>query len=150
MIEAKTAEIEALASEELDRVLERGGSVEALQYMKEQLVGAHAERRRAIESGEQVVVGVNRYVTSEPSPLVEGMAQSGAMAFESIDPAVEAEQIAALERWRAERDTAAAGDALDELRRAATSGTNLMEPSINAACAGVTTGEWADALRDVR
>ncbi|MGH2700732.1 MAG: protein meaA [Actinomycetota bacterium] len=148
VIETKTTEIETLASEELDRVLERGGSVEALSFMKEQLVGAHAGRRRAIESGEQVVVGVNRYVTAEPSPLVEGMAQSGAMAFESIDPAAEAEQIEALERWRAERDASRSRAALDELRRAAASGTNLMEPSIAAAHAGVTTGEWADALRE--
>src|SRR3990170_4965098 len=82
VVEAKTSEIAEAASEELDRVLDQGGSVEALAYMKEQLVGAHAARRRAIESGEQVVVGGNRYVDTEVSPLVEGL---DAMAFEEID-----------------------------------------------------------------
>ena len=146
VIEKKTSEIEEAASQELDRVLELGGSVEALSYMKEQLVGAHAARRRAIETGQQVVVGVNRYVDTEPSPLVEGL---DAVAFERIEAGAEAEQISSLEKWRAQRDTAEASKALDGLKRAAAESASLMEPSIVAARAGVTTGEWADALRDV-
>ena len=146
VIEKKTSEIAEAASEELARVLDLGGSVEALSFMKEQLVAAHARRRRDIESGEQVVVGVNRYVDTEVSPLVEGLEER---AFERIDVGAEAEQIASLERWRAERDDEAAARALDELRRAAAAGENLMEPSIDAARSGVTTGEWADALREV-
>ncbi|MGH2826020.1 MAG: methylmalonyl-CoA mutase family protein [Actinomycetota bacterium] len=146
VIEAKTSEIAEATSQELDRVLERGGSVEALAFMKEELVGAHAHRRRAIESGEQVVVGVNRYVDTEVSPLVEGL---DVMAYEKIDAGAEAEQIASLERWRVERDAAAATRALEDLRRASAAGENLMEPSIVAARSGVTTGEWADALREV-
>jgi (2R)-ethylmalonyl-CoA mutase len=114
--------------------------------MKERLVGAHAARRRAIESGEQVVVGLNRYEQTEVSPLVEGLDE---LAFERIDPAAEAAQIEALDRWRTERDAAAVTDALDALRRAAESGENLMEPSIEAVKAGATTGEWADMLREV-
>ncbi|MGH2752242.1 MAG: protein meaA [Actinomycetota bacterium] len=146
VIEAKTTEIAGAASAELDQVLERGGAVEALAFMKERLVGAHAERRRAIESGEQVVVGVNAYVETETSPLVEGLDE---MAYEKVDPAAEATQIAALERWRSERDRARAAAAVDDLRRAGAAGGNLMETSIAAAKAGVTTGEWADALREV-
>ena len=145
VIEQRTAEIETAASDELDKVLERGGSVDALSYMKEQLVASHARRRLAIESGEQVVVGVNCYVEGEPSPLVEGLDE---MAYEKIDPAAEADQIASLNRWRAERDGGAVRRALDDLRRAAASGANLMEASIAAAHGGVTTGEWADALRE--
>jgi ethylmalonyl-CoA mutase len=145
VIETKTSEIAEAASEQFDRVLERGGATDALSFMKEQLVAAHAERRRAIESGEQTVVGVNAYVDTEVSPLVEGL---DVMAYEKIDPAAEAEQIASLEQWRSERDAVAASHALDELRRVAAGGKNLMEPSIAAARAGVTTGEWADALRE--
>ncbi|MGH2697708.1 MAG: methylmalonyl-CoA mutase family protein [Actinomycetota bacterium] len=145
VIETKTSEIADAVSEEFDRVLERGGATEALAFMKEQLVGAHAERRRSIESGEQIVVGVNAYEDTEVSPLVEGL---DVLAYERIDPAAEAEQIASLERWRSGRDAAAAARARDDLRRAAASGDTLMAPSIAAARAGVTTGEWADALRE--
>jgi (2R)-ethylmalonyl-CoA mutase len=146
VIETKTAEIEGGAVEELETVLGQGGSVEALGYMKEQLVAAHAERRRAIESGDHVVVGLNRFTTTEPSPLVEGLDD---LAFEKVDPAAGAEQIERLERWRRERDNQGAKTAIEELRRAARDGDNLLPPSIQAAHAGVTTGEWADALRDV-
>jgi ethylmalonyl-CoA mutase len=146
VIEAKTAEIADAAWEELTRVLDAGGSVAALAYMKEQLVAKHAVRRRAIESGDQVVVGVNRYVQSEPSPLVAGLDE---LAFEQIDPALEAEHVARLQVWRATRDEASAAEALDDVRRAAQAGDNLVEASIGAARAGVTTGEWADALRAV-
>ena len=146
VIEAKTAEIAEGAWQELQRVLEMGGSVEALGYMKENLVGAHAERRRAIESGRQTVVGLNVYEAGEPSPLVQGLDE---LAFERVDPAAEAEQIENLQRWRKRRDVAGAKQGLDALKRAAAGDANLMEASIAAAHAGVTTGEWADALREV-
>jgi ethylmalonyl-CoA mutase len=144
VIEAKTEEIAAGAWEELERVLERGGSVEALAYMKEKLVAEHAMKRRAIETGEQAIVGVNEFTATEPSPLAGGVD-----SFEKIEPEHEAEQVANLERWRAERDEKEVSSALDELRRAAGSDDNLVELSVTAARAGVTTGEWADALREV-
>jgi len=146
VIESKTDEIAAGAWEELTRVSDAGGSVEALGYMKEQLVAAHAARRRAIESGEQIVVGLNRYETGEPSPLAEGL---DVVAFERIDPAAEADQVDSLKAWRSQRDPAAARAAIDDLKRAAEAGANLVDPSIAAAHAGITTGEWADALREV-
>ncbi len=145
VIAERTDEIATGAWQELQRVLDLGGSVEALGYMKEQLVSAHAERRRAIESGDAVVVGLNRYTEGEPSPLVEGVDE---MAYEKIDPAMEAEQVGRLQRWRALRDGPAVATALEDLRKAATGATNLMPASIAAAKAGATTGEWADALRD--
>ena len=146
VIEARTAEIADAAWSELQHVLESGSSVEALGYMKERLVGAHAERRRAIEAGDQVVVGLNRFEQTESSSLVEGVEE---MAYEKIDPALENEQIERLNDLRKTRDRNAATRALDELRKAAQEGSNLMPASIEAARAGVTTGEWADALRDV-
>ncbi len=146
VIEARTEEIADAAWAEMQHVLEAGSSVESLGYMKERLVAEHAERRRAIEAGEQIVVGLNRYEQTEPSPLVEGLDE---MAYEKIDPALENEQIEQLTEWRSRRDSRAAAAALDELRRAAGSNVNLMPASIAAARAGVTTGEWSDALRDV-
>jgi (2R)-ethylmalonyl-CoA mutase len=122
--------------------------VEALGYMKERLVAANAERLRGIEAGERVVVGVNRYPESEPSPLVEGLG-TGFASFHRIDPQAEVEQLDGLERWRRERDEAAARGALDELRRAAAGDGDLVPASIAAAAAGATTGEWAEALREV-
>jgi ethylmalonyl-CoA mutase len=146
VIEDKTTEIADAAWEELQRVLDAGGSVEALGYMKEQLVAAHAARRRAIETGEQTVVGVNAFTESEPSPL--GVAE-GDFAFEKIAATAEDEQIDSLNQWRAQRDGNAVAASLDHLRKAAESGENLVTPSIAAARAGVTTGEWAEALRAV-
>jgi (2R)-ethylmalonyl-CoA mutase len=148
VIEQKTEELETAASEELRRVLDMGGSIEAIEYMKQRLVAAQAQRHRAIEVGEQVVVGINAYSEAEPSPLLAEMEGSGA-AFHKVDPAAEAEEIERLERWRKDRDAALVIDALDWLRKAASSGENLMDPSIAAAKAGVTTGEWGDALRSV-
>jgi (2R)-ethylmalonyl-CoA mutase len=145
-IEDKTSEIAGAAWDELQRVLDAGGSVEALGYMKEQLVAAQAGRRRAIETGEQVVVGVNRYVDTEVSPLVEGLDE---LAYERVDPAAEGEQIARLQRWREERDHTGTTRALDRLRQVAATTDNLLPASIEAVKAGVTTGEWADALREV-
>jgi ethylmalonyl-CoA mutase len=147
VIEERTDEIAELAWEELERVLERGGSVEALPYMKERLVARLAERQRAIESGERPVVGVNRYTETEPSPLVEGLDEG--FAFHQIEPEAEAEHIEELRRWRADRDGDGVRRALDDLRAAAEGDGELVEPSIAAARAGVTTGEWAGALREV-
>ena len=146
VIDAKTDEIAGDAWTELTKVIEVGGSVHALDYMKEQLVTKHAERRRAIEAKRQTVVGLNDYEESEPSPL---LAELGEAAFEEIDPRAEDEHLERLEAWRRERDQRSVAEALDEIRSQARSGENLMEPSIEAARAGVTTGEWADALRDV-
>jgi (2R)-ethylmalonyl-CoA mutase len=148
VIEDLTERIETEAWEELQRVLDLGGSVEALSHMKERLVADHAERLRRIESGDQVVVGVNRYTESEPSPLVEGLGEGFASIHES-DPAAEAEQVAGLERWRSERAGEDVTRALDALRRAAEGNQDMVEVSIQAAGAGVTTGEWAGALRGV-
>ncbi len=146
VIEEVTNEIATEAWEELNRVLGKGGSVEALGYMKESLVAEHATRRRAIEGRDQIVVGLNRFEAGEPSPLVAGLDE---MSFEKIDPATEAEQIERLERWRRSRDAAAVAHTLGELKRTAATTENLLPVSIEAAKAGVTTGEWADALREV-
>jgi (2R)-ethylmalonyl-CoA mutase len=147
VVEDLTDRIETEAWEELQRVQDQGGSVEALGYMKERLVAEHAERRRQVESGERSVVGVNLYTETETSPLVEGLDDQ--LAFHQIDPQAEAEQLESLDRWRAGRDDAAVRSALDALRRAAEGDTELVAPSIEAAHAGVTTGEWSEALRDV-
>jgi (2R)-ethylmalonyl-CoA mutase len=146
VIEAKTDEIATEAWSELTHVLDSGGSVEALGYMKEKLVSAHAERRREIEAGTRAVVGLNLYQEAEESPLTSGLED---MAYEKIDPAADAAQIESLERWRKERDGVAAGKALTGLRRSAEAGENLLPASIEAAKSGVTTGEWADALREI-
>jgi (2R)-ethylmalonyl-CoA mutase len=145
VIEEQTARIEQGAWEEYRRVVDAGGSVEALGYMKERLVAAHADRRRAIEAGEQIVVGVNIHPQTEPSPLTEGLDE---LAYERIDPAAEAEQIERLEGWREDRDKREVRNALDDLKRRAQAGDDLMPASIAAAHARATTGEWADALRD--
>jgi (2R)-ethylmalonyl-CoA mutase len=146
VVEAKVAELVAGARAEIDRVQDLGGAVAAVEsgYMKGQLVASLAARRRRMETGEDVVVGVNRFETTEPSPL-----QSGTAAIETVDPAVEAEAVEAVRTWRAGRDAAAAETALDGLREAAKTDGNLMQPSITCARAGVTTGEWTGALREV-
>jgi ethylmalonyl-CoA mutase len=147
VVDELTDRIEAEAWEEIGRVEERGGSVEALGYMKQRLVEAHAERIRLVESGERVVVGVNRFTETESSPLVEGLGEG--FAYHEVDPEAEAEQIEGLARWRRDRDEKAVRRALDALRREAQGDGELVEASIEAAGAGVTTGEWAGALRDV-
>jgi (2R)-ethylmalonyl-CoA mutase len=146
-VDELTDRIEAEAWEEIGRVEERGGSVEALGYMKERLVEAHAERIRLVESGERVVVGVNRFTETESSPLVEGLGEG--FAYHEVDPEAEAEQVEGLARWRRDRDEKAVRRALDALRREAQGDGELVEASIEAAGAGVTTGEWAGALREV-
>jgi (2R)-ethylmalonyl-CoA mutase len=119
-----------------------GGAIAAIDYMKAQLVNANADRLNGIERGETVVVGVNKYQQGEPSPLVD---EEGGILV--VDPAVEADQIARLDAWRAERDAEAVARALAALRAAVATGENVMPASIAAAKAGVTTGEWAGVMR---
>ena len=147
VVEAKVDELVEGARAEIDRVQEMGGAVAAVEsgYIKGRLVSSLAERRRRIESGEDVVVGVNRFQSTEPSPLQA----EGAAAVETVDPATEAAAIEAIRAWRAARDGAAVESALGSLRDAAKTDTNLMDASIACAKAGVTTGEWAGVLREV-
>src|SRR5258707_3807447 len=130
------------ARAEMAVVEEHGGAVAGVDYMKAALVESHRERLRRIEAGEQVVVGLNRFTSTEPSPLVQG-ADRGML---TVDPAVEAQQREAVVRWRAAREQPAVEAALTELARDAASDENIMEATIAAARAGVTTGEWAQAL----
>jgi len=148
VMEGLVAELLEGARAEMAVVAEHGGAVEAVAYMKSALVDSHRERIRRIESGEQVVVGQNRFTESEASPLTDD-AQGGILV---VDPAVEAEQIEAVRRWRAERQQQAVDAALRELAAVAReerSGENLMVATIAAARAGATTGEWAGTLREV-
>ena len=145
-IARKVDSLKAQAREELAAIDAMGGAVAAIDagYMKSKLVEANTRRLEQIERGEQIVVGVNRFKETEPSPLTAG---DGAIMV--VPPHVEAEQIAQLNAWRAARDGAAAAHALADLKAAAAEGRNIMEPSIVAAKAGVTTGEWGQALREV-
>jgi len=147
VVEAKVADLVAGARDEIDRVQEMGGAVAAVEngYMKGELVSSLSERRRRMESGEHVVVGVNRFDTTEPSPLQA----HGAAAIETVDPATEATAVAAIGAWRAGRDASAVESTLTALRDAAKTDANLMSTSITCAKAGVTTGEWAAVLREV-
>ncbi len=141
-IERKVAALMEGAREELARIDEMGGAVKSIEYMKSRLVEANAERISGIESGETVVVGVNKFTTTEPSPLTTG---EGAIMM--ADPKAEADQIARLDAWRAARDEGAVQAALADLREAARLGTNVMPASIAAAKAGATTGEWGETVR---
>jgi len=133
------------AREEIHHVAELGGAVEAVDYMKAALVESHRQRWQRIESGEHIVVGMNRFTSTESSPLTAG-ADGGILV---VDPEVEAEQRAAVERWRAQRDRAAVEAALQDLADAARDDSaNIMPVTIAAARAGVTTGEWAQTLRE--
>ena len=143
-IAAKVAELKAEAKAELATLDAMGGAVEAIDYMKRRLVESNTARLRHIETGEQIVVGVNKWTETEPSPLTAG---EGAIMV--VDPAMEAEQVERLKTWRAQRDAKAVKAALAELERAAKEGRNIMEPSIACAKAGVTTGEWGGTLRKV-
>jgi (2R)-ethylmalonyl-CoA mutase len=144
VMDGLVAELLEGAREEIARVEEQGGAVEAVPYMKSALVESHRERIGRIERGEQVLVGVNRYEETEPSPLTEGV-EGGIMV---VDPEVEAEAIEALGAWRGARDSADVNAALAELARVAASDENIMPATIAAARAGATTGEWAATLRD--
>jgi (2R)-ethylmalonyl-CoA mutase len=147
VVEGKVASLKDEVRKEIDKVQALGGAVAAVEsgYMKSALVASHAERRRRIEAGEDVVVGVNRFTTTEPNPLtadIEG-------AIMTVDPEVEQQAIDAVRQWRAERDAAAVDEALRGLRDAAKTDANLMTATVACAKAGVTTGEWAGALREV-
>jgi (2R)-ethylmalonyl-CoA mutase len=140
------AELVAGAREEMGHVAELGGAVKAVDYMKGALVDSHRERWRRIESGELTVVGMNKYTSTEPSPLTAD-ADGGILV---VDPQVEAERRAALEQWKRDRDQPKVDDALAELARvAATPAENIMPATIAAARAGATTGEWSQTLRNV-
>jgi (2R)-ethylmalonyl-CoA mutase len=143
VVESLTSELIDGAAAELDDILSMGGAFEAIETMKTRLVASQSERTRRIEAGELPVIGVNRFTTTEPSPL------GGEESILTVDPAVEAQLVEDVERWRAGRDHKAVQKALDDLRRAAEGEDNLMEPTIALAHAGGTTGEWADALREV-
>ena len=144
VVEAKTEELRGFARKELAEIDALGGATEAIGHMKERLVGAHVDRIKGIESGDLPVVGVNRYTTTEDSPL-----GAGESAIETVDPAEEAAQVKDLQAWRGARDADAVEAALADLKAAASDGRNIMEPSIAAAKAGATTGEWGAALRAV-
>ncbi|HWG75010.1 MAG TPA: protein meaA [Acidimicrobiales bacterium] len=143
VIEARTAAMMAEAGAELDQILDLGGAFEAVDELKSRLVASLSERTRRIESGEAAVVGVNRFTTTATSPL------DGDESILRVDPAVEAEVVDDVVRWRSRRDGRAVQGALDDLRRAAEGETNVMGPTVALAHAGGTTGEWAGALRQV-
>jgi ethylmalonyl-CoA mutase len=147
VIEAKVAELVAGAREEMDRVQEMGGAVAAVEsgYMKQALVSSHATRRARIEAGQDRVVGVNCYESTEPSPLTADLDA----AIQAADPEAERSAVEALSRWRDERDDAEVEQALGRLAEDAKSGANLMDATLAAARAGATTGEWAGTLREV-
>ncbi|WP_410670705.1 protein meaA [Amycolatopsis sp. cmx-4-68] len=147
VIQAKVDEITAGAREEIARVQDLGGAVAAVEsgYMKSQLVASLAEYRRGMENGERILVGVNKFETTEPSPLQA----EGAKAIETIDPAVEKAAVTAIEEWRTQRDNDAVERSLAALKELAQTSENLFEATVDCARAGVTTGEWAGALREV-
>jgi len=146
VVTKKVEELKAAAREELSVIDSMGGAVAAVEnaYMKRRLVESNAERLAKIEAGAQIVVGVNKFTDAEPSPLA-----TAADAILTVDASAEGEQIARLKAWREGRDQAQVDATLAELRAAASEGRNVMEPSIACAHAGVTTGEWAQTLRDV-
>ena len=144
-IAQKVEHLKQQAREELRRIEEMGGAVAAVDmgYMKQQLVESNTARLEAIERGEQTVVGVNKYLETEPSPLA-----GAAYAILTVSEDAERGQIERLKAWRESRDKAAVAEALKDLKRAATSGGNIMPASIVCAKAGVTTGEWGWTLRE--
>jgi len=148
VMDSLVAELLQGARAEMAVVAEHGGAVQAVKYMKSALVDSHRERLRRIETGEQVVVGQNRFSETELSPLTAD-AEGGILV---VDPALEAQQIEAVREWRAQRDQDAVDAALAQLARVAGddgAGENLMLSTIAAARAGATTGEWARTLREV-
>jgi (2R)-ethylmalonyl-CoA mutase len=145
VIEAKVAELVGSARAEIDRVQAMGGAIEAVEYMKQELVSSHAARRARIESGEEKIVGVNCFETTEPSPLTADLDA----AIMTADPDAERAAIASLEAWKEQRDEAEVTEALAALADAAKTGANLMGPTLVAARAGATTGEWSATLREV-
>jgi (2R)-ethylmalonyl-CoA mutase len=147
VVETKVDDLCAAAREEMARIEEMGGAVAAVEngYLKSALVASHAARRARVESGEDVVVGVNRFTETEPSPLTADLDT----AIQVVDPAVGHRAVDAVRAWRAARDAEGVRTALARLREDAASGVNLVPASLDCARAGVTTGEWAGVLRDV-
>ncbi|MBL4769270.1 MAG: cobalamin-dependent protein [Rhodobacteraceae bacterium] len=143
-VDAKVESLKEGARAELANLESMGGAISAIEYMKSRLVESNAERLNRIESGETTVIGVNKFTTTEPSPLIGD--DGGIMV---VDPAGETDQIGRLKQWRNDRDDAEVQAALAALQEAARRGLNIMEPSIVAAKAGVTTGEWAEQMRIV-
>ncbi len=147
VVERLVDEMALGAQAELDRVLAMGGAVPAVEsgYMKAELVASHARRRGRIETGQDLVVGVNAFTTSEPNPLLADLDA----AIQSVDPQVEARAVADLATWRAGRDAEEVLAALAQLRQEAAGSGNLMDVTLRCARAGATTGEWAGVLREV-
>jgi (2R)-ethylmalonyl-CoA mutase len=147
VVEAKVAELIEGATAEMERIAEMGGAIAAVEsgYMKQALVGAHAERRARIEAGEITVVGVNKYVETEPSPLTADLDAAIMVA----DPQAEANAQADVQQWRAQRDESQVRAALERVADEAKTGANLMEATLAAVRAGATVGEWSQTLRDV-
>ena len=148
VIEERTAQLVEASRAELQKVLDMGGAIAAVEnaYMKQRLVESHTERVRNIESGEQILVGVNAFTEGEESPLTAGGSQASIL---SIDENAEREQIERLNAFRAKRSAGDVESALRELHDVALSGDNVLPASIRAAKAGVTTGEWTDVLRKI-
>ncbi len=147
VIEALVAELVESATAEIDRVQAMGGAIAAVEsgYMKQALVSAHAARRARIEAGEEIIVGVNRFETTEPSPLTADLGE----AIMAADPAAEQSALDSVADWKARRDGAAVAGALAALAAAAETDKNLMPATLAAVRAGATTGEWAGTLREV-
>ena len=145
VMDSLVKEIVEGATVELDEILEAGGVFSFIDELKARLVSSQSERTSRIEKGELAVVGVNRFVNSEPSPLSESKLGTHLV----IDPKVEAEMICSVEAWRQQRDSGEVKERLEALKAAARSDENLMEATIQLALAGGTTGEWASALREV-
>ncbi|HVK30215.1 MAG TPA: protein meaA [Nocardioides sp.] len=147
VIEAKVASLVEGAKAEIDRVQAMGGAIAAVDsgYMKQELVSSHARRRAAIEAGDEIIVGVNKFDTTEQSPLTADL--DGAIMV--ADPEAEKAALASVEAWKAQRDQAEVDAALARLAEDAKTGTNLMAATLAAARAGATTGEWAGVLREV-
>ena len=147
VIEGLVDRLVGQARDEMESIAEMGGAVAAIEsgYMKSQLVQAHAERRARVESGEQVIVGVNRHVETEPNPMLADLDA----AIQVVDAEVATQAIESVRAWRAQRDESAAQAALERLRADAQADVNLMAASLDCARAGVTTGEWADTLRRI-
>ncbi|UAL28451.1 protein meaA [Nocardioides rotundus] len=147
VIAAKVDELKQGARAEMDRVQAMGGAVAAVEsgYMKQELVSAHAARRARIEAGEEIIVGVNKFETTEPSPLTADLDA----AIQTADPEAEAAAIRSVEEWKAQRDEQEVEEALARLAADAKTDTNLMEATLACARAGATTGEWAGTLRGV-
>jgi ethylmalonyl-CoA mutase len=144
-IDRKVDELKEQARAELAKLQAKGGAVAAIDYMKEALIASNAARVEAIEKGKQVLVGVNAYTETEDSPL----SASGIEGILTVPESVEIGQVAALQGWRQQRDDKRVRQALVDLKSAAAEGRNIMPPSIEAAKAGVTTGEWGQVLREV-